>query len=338
MSYILEALKKSQQERELGRVPTLDKVVVFEEDKVVPERSHWALLAVGLAAVAMIVALYAALRGPATVPPPAASEAAGHVAPSGPIPGTDPGQVPGPGDLGGTRESPGAGAAPAPLRREEPSLASASRESRLAPQPAGAASLPKGPATAAIQTREPLIEPPPPKQAGRVRFPDPVEEPSDRADSAEQIQESPNPPDPDEELELQRQIEADDFESWDDEGYYEDPAPTPVPRDLIADIESFKREVQGSRATERVPPAKPLSRPIDQDPQSLRLTPAQEADLPGYLMTAHVYDADQSRRFVLINGLKYREGDKTREGMKVERIIAQGTVLSYRGNPFFVQR
>jgi general secretion pathway protein B len=55
-------------------------------------------------------------------------------------------------------------------------------------------------------------------------------------------------------------------------------------------------------------------------------------------MTVHVYDRDRSRRFVLISGRKYREGDKTRQGMKVERILAEGAVLSYEGNPFFVHR
>ena len=68
MSYILEALKKSQQERELGRVPTLETTGTFEDDTVVPDRSRGPILAVGLAAVAMIVALYAALRAPGSTP------------------------------------------------------------------------------------------------------------------------------------------------------------------------------------------------------------------------------------------------------------------------------
>jgi len=137
-------------------------------------------------------------------------------------------------------------------------------------------------------------------------------------------------------MELQRQMEA-DYSEYLGEEEYADPAPTPVPRDLIADIESFKREVGGgSRAkkgvTESPPPA------IETNPESLRLTAAQEAALPSFLMTVHVFDADQTRRFVMINGRKYREGDKTREGLTVERILAQGAVLSHKGNPFFVPR
>ena len=72
MSYILEALKKSQAERELGRVPTLDGVGLFAEDKLEPPRSPWALVSVGLAVTAVLIALYAALRQPpsqVTAPP-----------------------------------------------------------------------------------------------------------------------------------------------------------------------------------------------------------------------------------------------------------------------------
>jgi general secretion pathway protein B len=55
-------------------------------------------------------------------------------------------------------------------------------------------------------------------------------------------------------------------------------------------------------------------------------------------MTVHVFDEDVSKRFILINALRYGEGEETREGIRVERIIPEGAVLSYLGNPFFVRR
>lgn len=70
MSYILEALKKSQQERGLGQVPTLDATALFVEDREPQVTHHWALLAVGLAALAVVIALYAAFRGTRPVPVP----------------------------------------------------------------------------------------------------------------------------------------------------------------------------------------------------------------------------------------------------------------------------
>lgn len=62
MSYILEALKKSQQERELGQVPTLETVPVPFDEKVA-KPSRWGRAAVVLATLAVLIALYAALRG-----------------------------------------------------------------------------------------------------------------------------------------------------------------------------------------------------------------------------------------------------------------------------------
>ncbi len=50
MSYILEALKKSQNERELGQVPTLVAVPATESHRA-PRGKPWGLVAVGLATI-----------------------------------------------------------------------------------------------------------------------------------------------------------------------------------------------------------------------------------------------------------------------------------------------
>jgi general secretion pathway protein B len=67
MSYILEALKKSQQERDLGQVPTLD-ANLFPTVAQAIRPSPWGLAAVGLAALAVVIALYAALRSQPLTP------------------------------------------------------------------------------------------------------------------------------------------------------------------------------------------------------------------------------------------------------------------------------
>lgn len=70
MSYILEALKKSQQERELGQVPTLDRLP-FPAKTVSARPGPWIMTAVGLAMLAFVIAIYSALRGAPSVVPPA---------------------------------------------------------------------------------------------------------------------------------------------------------------------------------------------------------------------------------------------------------------------------
>jgi general secretion pathway protein B len=62
MSYILEALRKSQQERDLGQVPTLETLPAMVDTS--PGRvNYWGVAAVSLAGLAVIIALYAAMRG-----------------------------------------------------------------------------------------------------------------------------------------------------------------------------------------------------------------------------------------------------------------------------------
>ncbi len=344
MSYILEALRKSQAERELGRVPTLHGAGLFSEDEAVSTRSPWILVSVGLAAAAVLIALYAALRQPVPITPQVTVPAAppGLIEHASPVrPAVTP-------------------AAP------DPAVTMPDRGARQAPivNPPVAAPVALNPASGSEPSRSfasaaPLVEAPPPK--GAVRAPPAVPEPrvadlgqtprrSDQGGHEDALEAEL-------EVELQRQLEADesdaedaeDAEEWIPVAQSEDPAPTPVPPDLIADIESFKNrtgQVQ-RRDGDKQPNESKVKAELSAPPQEpryagdltkLRLTRDQQANLPTLSMTVHVFEANQSRRFVVINGLKYRDGEKTREGLVVEQIVADGVVLSHQGNPFFVHR
>ncbi len=302
MSYILEALKKSQQQRELGQVPTLDASAMFSEDKAPAEATHWGLLAVGLAALAVVIALYAALRtpSPVAVSPPALQTAESATAPA---------------------------VAPAPPRVAEPTPAGGADWRDAAPARVSED------ATAA--SASPLIEPPP-QPAARPS-------PSQPERLAPRVKAEPDVPfesrlDPVLEAELQRQLDAEQaLRSEPRQTSSRAPERTVVPPDLVEDIEAFKQQV---RREQGIPPPPSQGRPvkIPRDPTKLRLTPQEQAQLPAYFMTVHVFDEDASKRFVHINALKYREGEETREGFRVERITPEGAVLSYLGNPFFIWR
>ncbi|QGU32090.1 general secretion pathway protein GspB [Thermochromatium tepidum] len=276
MSYILEALKKSQQERGLGQVPTLDASGLFVEDREPQVTHHWALLAIGLAVLAVVIALYAAFRGARPVPVPMTILDASRVEPA------------------------------------------------LLPQ-----STPTPP-------QVPLVEPPPPKPApSRPSAPESESAPVVRVEPPSQTA-APDV-DPEWEMNLLRQLEAEQAAmKAAREVLEEPPRVAPVPDDLIQDIESFKQQVrreQGVAPTSRRAPVE-----TQDDPRRLKLTPQQQAAVPAYLMTVHVYDPDVTKRFVVINSLRYHEGEETREGLRVERILQDGAVLSYLGNPFFVSR
>lgn len=65
---------------------------------------------------------------------------------------------------------------------------------------------------------------------------------------------------------------------------------------------------------------------------------ALQTSLPELHLDIHVYAAQPADRFVFLNNRKYREGDETPEGTKVERITRDGVVLNHRGVRFLLPR
>jgi general secretion pathway protein B len=129
------------------------------------------------------------------------------------------------------------------------------------------------------------------------------------------------------------------------------PERTPVPPDLLADIEDFKRSVQSgagersarSSETSRVAPNEtPNPSRVGDDPvaasfsgQPAPLTSDLRRRLPPFSMTVHVYDPDPERSFVYVNGSKVREGELTRDGFFVEQVVADGAIIRYDDHRFF---
>ena len=63
---------------------------------------------------------------------------------------------------------------------------------------------------------------------------------------------------------------------------------------------------------------------------------ARGASLPSTDLNMHVYDANPSLRFILLNGQRLREGESSREGLLVDRITPEGVVLRYGNSEFAV--
>jgi general secretion pathway protein B len=60
--------------------------------------------------------------------------------------------------------------------------------------------------------------------------------------------------------------------------------------------------------------------------------------LPDMNLDIHVYSSKRTERFVFINSTKYREGERLRDGPRVEEITADGVILSYQGARFLLPR
>ena len=63
---------------------------------------------------------------------------------------------------------------------------------------------------------------------------------------------------------------------------------------------------------------------------------ASGAAIPEANLNMHVYDATPALRFVLLNGQRLREGEVSREGLRVEQILPDGVLLSAGGNSFML--
>ena len=59
-------------------------------------------------------------------------------------------------------------------------------------------------------------------------------------------------------------------------------------------------------------------------------------DLPPANLSLHVYDRNPGARFVFVNGTRAKEGDTLPNGLRVDEITPEGAVLSYRGSRFLV--
>lgn len=300
MSYILEALRKSQQDREIGQVPTLATQPLFMSQE--SGGNFRGLAAVALAGLAVAIALYAALRAGPEVAPPASTPVPPMTQTAGPDPVGAPVVAPAPGT------SPALPATPAPTL---PPLAAAPVAVSPAVSPVPLA----GPGTV------PVPAAPPAATAGLAPpAPPPVRLPA-REDEA---------------LADARLDETGDATEGSNEGSVVAPSPPDgIPEDLRQDIQSFKeqlKEGQGGKAAKKASTQKQLS------PQERRLPREVEQRLPSFLLTVHIYDAEPAKRFVVIDGRKLRQGDSSRGGILVEEILPDGVALSFEGHQFFRPR
>ncbi|MBI2382629.1 MAG: general secretion pathway protein GspB, partial [Gammaproteobacteria bacterium] len=89
-------------------------------------------------------------------------------------------------------------------------------------------------------------------------------------------------------------------------------------------------DVERGEPQPAAPPA-PAPRPHGGVPRLRDMPAGYRADFPNLNVDVHVYQRDPQRRFVLINGRRYKEGEQLAEGPLVVQIVENGIVLDYRG-------
>lgn len=344
MSYILEALRKSQQARDLGQVPRLQ-APPWEEPAAVAGGQLGVWLALLLALLAAALALYAtyatlqvgnaerrlapatAAADPVATPladPPALTAMAGDDAHSTPV-------------------APAGSAAVA---------ADDSTARAQGPSPEATNAALAGPALApGLDLLLDDLPPAAPEQA-------PASATADATRRQPEVLVVPAPPAPGQRLargaeELRRAVLGEPAPAPPPAPRAADGGPprpvldtAPVPPELLADIEAFKQQVGAGGGTSRPPPA---TSPAASAPATAatispggttppRASAELRRRLPAFSMSVHVYNADPARRFVYINGRKVGERELTREGLRLEQVLADGAVLSFGGETFFEPR
>lgn len=300
MSYILEALKKSQQERELGQVPTLDRPPHLDAPGT-SRGAPWPLIAGIFALTALVLALYTAFG---------ARDLLWQVAEHKPIPPSPPNE-----------------------QKSAPTERHATGVAVNPPIPISAPpqlSQPIMPAPVARKTPKAVI---PDKAQEETPTPEPIiRVASDlKKDSADSLEKPPEVEISSALGEMYREIPqtaadtlppglAEDIQRFKERMLREQSQPQkspPAPRPTHA----------------------PASTTTSEQAPSVRTLPSEiQSSLPNHRISVHVYASEPQRRFIIIDSTRLQEGDSTSSGLTLQRIEPDGAILEYAGHRFYQPR
>jgi general secretion pathway protein B len=69
-------------------------------------------------------------------------------------------------------------------------------------------------------------------------------------------------------------------------------------------------------------------------PELETLSADGQRGIPALNLDIHIYSADPDKRFVVINGRRYREGERLSEGPVLESVARDGAILRQNGRRF----
>jgi general secretion pathway protein B len=115
------------------------------------------------------------------------------------------------------------------------------------------------------------------------------------------------------------------------------PAPTP-PKKIAAARAGKKPAVNRPSETIKTAAAPAVPLVMDDTPLLQQMPQDFQSALPALAVTIHVYSHDESQRILFINNREYRKGSQIDGGIRVEDIVPDGAVLSFRGERFKLSR
>ncbi len=125
------------------------------------------------------------------------------------------------------------------------------------------------------------------------------------------------------------------------------PAPGPIGRQTLEKSENKSVNlVPAERKADTSPINVPVSASVTSLPEEgasskkitlkeRELPPVIRQELPKIEISAHIYDLNPSSRIISIHGRAVHEGDDVAAGLRLESIIPEGVILSYKGYRFY---
>lgn len=116
--------------------------------------------------------------------------------------------------------------------------------------------------------------------------------------------------------------------------------PVPIaPPKKVATARPEKKSVASRRPeTGKTTAAAAVPLIMDDTPLLQQMPQDFQRALPSLAVTIHVYSQEESQRILFINNREYRKGSQIEGGIRVEDIVPDGAVLSYRGERFKLSR
>ena len=317
MSYILDALKRAERERKQGKVSVLDEIPMGTASAEPARRLPpvWLPVVVGLVLVALLAyALLARRHHKDTV----AATAAPAIPAQAPVQSVTPNSV-----------------APPPPRLA--AIAPPDGDAHQAPPQAPAATIEDGTKIATLDDVYGEPPPPPPDQQadqqsgqaptpGQQMRPTPGPPPDDGARPAGRPQRPPTVT-----------IPVQDFAAAQNAVATSIPGNNAAADNTVAataaatsDSNSSAPQAQTS-APDQAPQQDQGQQDQEQQRQLREMPENYRANFPSFAVDVHAYNSNPQRRFVLIGGKRYHEGDTMAEGPRIVGIVPEGLVLDWQG-------
>ncbi len=339
MSYILSALKKSQQERELGTVPTLDSSLAAPAPQ---NARRWPWVLGGLLAVNL--AVFGGLgwvAGPDLLAQQGASALAALT--GGESPGSSPGNGPEPVVAATEPET----AMPVETSRPDPQpdqqLATEITPPPAIPAAQPAVETPAAETAATASLPQGQVEPGQAEPAATARVEAPAQPSTNLTLTPAALTTPPVPADP----EPAQEVTATTFKTPEPKVTPPQPTkaifslpPIPKPKPDVAAKPAIGSSADPTGTQQAALPSAPDAEPEEvfvELPTFRQMSREFRRSFPKLQVSLHMYHEDSEHSFVRINKRKYRTGAKLDDGPRLEEIRPNGIVLNYRGETFLLR-